>query len=67
MEKQEKNQNTNEEKNSQSGCCDFSSEESQEMFKMMKEFCGDPEKGSSDCCSTFKETMRNYHFHSKNP
>lgn len=59
MEKQEKTQNTNEEKNSQSGCCDFSSEETLKMFKMMEDFCKDPEKGSSDCCSMMKEMMKN--------
>ncbi|MDH3268221.1 MAG: hypothetical protein OEM46_05135 [Ignavibacteria bacterium] len=59
MEKQEKTQNTNEEKNSQSGCCDFSSEETPKMFKMMEDFYKDPEKDSSDCCSTMKEMMKN--------
>ena len=26
---------------------------------MMKDFCGDPEKGSSDCRSMMKEMMKN--------
>ncbi len=59
MEKQEKTQNTNEEKNSQSGCCDFTSEETQGMFKMMRDFCDGSEKGSGDCRSMMKEMMKN--------
>jgi hypothetical protein len=59
MEQKEKEQQTNEEKKSQGGCCDFSSEKTQEMFKMMRDFCGDSEKGSSDCCSMMEEMMKN--------
>ncbi len=59
MEQEEKTQQTNEEQKSQSGCCDFSSEETQGMFKMMKNFCEDSEKGSKDCCSMMKEKMKN--------
>jgi hypothetical protein len=35
MDKQEKKQQTNEEKGWQYGCCDFTSEETQKMFRMM--------------------------------
>ncbi|MGB5850258.1 MAG: hypothetical protein WBH40_17345 [Ignavibacteriaceae bacterium] len=59
MEKEEKTQKTNEEEKSQGGCCDFSSEETQGMFKMMRDFCGDPETDSSDCRSMMKEMMKN--------
>jgi hypothetical protein len=59
MEQEEKEQKTNEDKKSQSGCCDFSSEETQRMFKMMNDFCGGSEKDSSDCRSMMKEMMKN--------
>jgi hypothetical protein len=59
MEQKEKEQKTNEEKKSQSGCCDFTSEETQGMFKMMKDFCGGSEKGPGDCSSMMKEMMKN--------
>jgi len=59
MEQKEKEQKTNEEKKSQGGCCDFTSEETEGMFKMMQDFCGDSEKGSFDCRSTMKEMMKN--------
>ena len=59
MEQEEKTQKTDEKKKSQSGCCDFSSEETEGMFKMMKDFCGDPEKESPDCGSMMKEMMKN--------
>jgi hypothetical protein len=59
MEKQEKTQKTNEEKNSLGGCCDFTSEEAQGMLNMMRDFCGDSEKDSSDCRSMMKEMMKN--------
>ncbi len=59
MENKEKTNQTNEEQNSQSRCCDFSSEETQGMFKMMHDFCGGSEKSSGDCRSMMKEMMKN--------
>ncbi len=59
MEQEEKTQNTKEEKNSQGGCCDFTSEETQGMFKMMRDFCDGSEKDSFDCRSMMKEMMKN--------
>jgi hypothetical protein len=59
MEQEEKTQKTNEEKNSQSGCCDFTSKETQGMFKMMQDFCDGSEKDSFDCRSMMKEMMKN--------
>ena len=59
MEQDEKTKQTNEEKNSQGGCCDFTSEETQGMFKMMRDFCGGSEKSSGDCRSMMKEMMKN--------
>ena len=51
METNEKKHDTEKEKYSQSKCCDFSSEETSRMFKMMKDFCGDSKKDFSDCNS----------------
>ncbi len=59
MEQEEKTQKTNEEKKSQGGSCDFTSEETEEMFKMMRDFCDGSEKDSFDCHSMMKEMMKN--------
>ena len=59
MEQKENEQKTNEEKNSQRGCCDFTSEETQGMFKMMRDFCDGSQKDSDDCRSMMKEMMKN--------
>ena len=58
MEQKEKTQETNEEKNSQGGCCDFTFEETQGMFKMMRDFCEGSEKGSGDCRSMMKNMRK---------
>ena len=63
MEKQEKTQNTNEEKDWQCGCFDPSSRIGRMMMKMMKKMCGSQGKGRFDresmmgemkCCSESK-------------
>ena len=54
MEMEEKEHSTDKEEYSQNECCDFSSEEASRMFKMMKEYCGDSEKGSSECHSMMR-------------
>ncbi|MFC2094022.1 hypothetical protein ACFLSH_00195 [Bacteroidota bacterium] len=59
MEDKQKTQKANEENKSQGGYCDFTSEETQGMFKMMRDFCGGPEKDLGDCCSMMKEMMKN--------
>ncbi len=59
MEQEEKTQKKNEEKNSQRGCCDFTSEETQGMFKMMRDFCDGSKKDSFDCRSMMKGMMKN--------
>ena len=59
MEEKEKTQKTDEKQKSQSGCCDFTSEETQGMFKMMRNFCGGSEKDSFDCQSMMREMMKN--------
>jgi hypothetical protein len=59
MEDKEKTKKTNEAEKPQGRCCDFSSEDSQGMFKMMKEFCDDSEKDSFDCRSMMQEMMKN--------
>ena len=59
MEDKQKTQKANEEKKSQSGCCDFTSEETQGMFKMMREFRDGSEKDSFDCRSMMKGMMKN--------
>ena len=59
MEDKQKTKQTNEEQKSQSGCCDFTSEETQGMFKMMQGFWDGSEKGSGDCRSMMKEMMKN--------
>ena len=59
MEQKEKEKRTNEEKKSQRGCCDFSSKETQEMFKMMGDFCNGSNMNSNDCLKMMKEMMKN--------
>jgi hypothetical protein len=59
MEQEGKKQQANEDKKSQGGCCDFTSEETQGMFKMIKDFCGNSEKDSFDCRSMMKDMMKN--------
>ena len=59
MEDKEKMQKTNEDEKSQGGCCDFSSKETEGMFKMMRDFCDSSEKGSFDCRSMMKDMMKN--------
>ena len=55
MGKQEKTQNTDEEKNSQGGCFEPSSRIGKMMMKMMKKMCGSPGKGRFDCESMMSE------------
>ena len=59
MDQKEKEQRNNEEKKSQSRCCDFSSNETQEMFKMMGDFCNGSNMNSNDCLKMMKEMMKN--------
>jgi len=59
MEQEEKTRKTNEEKKLQSGCCDFTSKETQGMLKMMGDFCNDSKMDYIDCLKMMKEMMKN--------
>ncbi len=55
MEKTENKKN--DENKSQTGCCDFSSEDFSSMKKMMQNFFKGDEKESFDCCQMMKDMM----------